>query len=101
MQERTKEIWTSGCDEAINFPYERFIANGESLLKQWAEFFGEDYEAQAQDRQNRVNDGIALGIIDKVYPMNYLDNFDFIESLKRLAMSGQIKRVKAGWRIKK
>ena len=97
---RTKELWTTGLDEAINFPFERFIRNGEAFLKQWAEYFGEDYEAGRQERQNRSIDEIALGIIDKVYPMNYLDNFAFIESLKRLAMSGQIVRKKNGWRIK-
>jgi len=97
----TKQIWTTGCDEAINFPYERYIRNGEEFLKQWAEFFGEDYETDRQARQNRTIDEIALGIIDKVYPMSYLDNFDFLESLKRLAMTGQIKRTKKGWRIKK
>lgn len=97
---RTKELWTTHIDEAINFPFERFIRNGEAFLRQWCESFGEDYEAQAQDRQNRINDRMALGIIDKVYPMCYLDNFAFIESLKRLAMSGQIIKKKNGWRIK-
>ena len=98
---RTKEIWTGNCDDALNFSIERWNARAEEFLKEWAEFFGDDYETEKRDRQNRVSDGIALGIIDKVYPMNYLDNFDFIESLKRLATSGQIKRIKAGWRVKK
>jgi len=101
MPARKKEIWTSGCDEALNFPYERFILKGEEFLQQWAEYFGEDYETEKHDRTNRTNDRMTLGIIDKVYPMNYLDNFDFVESLKRLVMSGQIKKTKKGWRIKK
>ena len=100
MALRTKEIWTTGLDEALNFPFERYIRNAEAFLKQWCDTFGEDYEVEAQDRQNRLDDRITLGIIDKVYPMNYLDNFAFIESLKRLAMSGQIIRKKNGWRIK-
>ena len=100
MPARTKEIWTTGLDEAINFPFERYIAKGEAFLRQWAESFGEDYEEERQARQNRTIDEIALGIVDKVYPMCYLDNFDFIESLKRLAMSGQIIKKKNGWRIK-
>jgi len=98
---RTKEIWTGNIDDALNFSVERWSAKAEEFLKSWAEFFGDDYETEKQDRQNRVNDKIALGIIDKVYPMHYLDNFDFIDSMKRLAMSGQIKRIKAGWRVKK
>lgn len=101
MALRTKEIWTSGLDEAINFPYERYIRNGETFLKQWAEFFGEDYEAERQARQNRVVDEMALGIIDKVYPMSYLDNFEFIEALKRLAQSGRITRKKNGWKLRR
>lgn len=97
--QRTKEIWTGNCDDALNFPIERWNKKAEEFLKEWAEFFGDDYETEKQDRQNRVNDNIALGIVDKVYPMNYLENFLFIESLKRLAMTGKIKRIKAGWRV--
>lgn len=97
----TKEIWTTGLDEALNFPFERFIRNGEAFLRDWAKFFGEDYETERQARENRTIDEIALGIIDKVYPMSYLDNFDFIESLKRLAMSGQVERKGKKWRIRR
>jgi hypothetical protein len=33
--------------------------------------------------------------------MAVIENFRYIEALKRLAMSGQIKKVKTGWRVKK
>ena len=101
MAFRTKEIWTGNCDDAINFPIERWSMKAEEFFREWAAFFGEDYEAGRQDRDNRRIDKMVLAIIEKIYPMSYLDNFDYLAGLRRLAESGQIKKKARGngWRI--
>ena len=99
--QRTKEFWTGGCDEAINFPYDRYRNHYNDFLQNWCEIFGEDLEAEQQKLQDRIDDRLTLGIIDGCYSMAVIENFRYIEALKRLAMSGQIKRVKTGWRVKK
>ena len=101
MAMRTKEIWTTGLDEAINFPYDRHMNHYTDFLKVWCEAFGEDLETEQQKLQDRIDDRLTLGIVDRCYSMAVIDNFQYIEALKRLAMSGQIKKVKTGWRVKK
>lgn len=60
-----------------------------------------DHAAERQDRQNRAHDKIAMEIIDKQLPFSALDNFDFLEALKRLAQSGRIvKKSRGGWRLR-
>ena len=101
MTLREKQIWTVQIDDAINFPYDRRMDHYNDFLKCWCEFFGEDLEAEQQRFQDGIDDRLTLGIIDKCYSMGVIDNFRYVESLKRLAMTGQIKRTKKGWRIKK
>ena len=98
---RTKEIWTTGLDEAINFPYDRLRNQYNDFLQMWCEFFGEDLETEQQKLQDRIDDRLTLGIIDKCYSMAVIENFRYIEALKRLAMSGQLKKVKTVWSVKK
>lgn len=98
---RTKEFWTTGLDEAINFPYDRHMNHYNDFLQVWCEVFGEDLETEQQKLQDNIDDRLTLGIIDKCYNMGVIDNFRYISALKRLAMSGQIKKVKTGWGVKK
>jgi hypothetical protein len=97
---RTKEIWTSNIDEAINFPYDRHMNQYNDFLRNWCEVFGEDLETEQQKFKDNIDDRLTLGIIDGCYNMAVIENFWYIEALKRLAMSGQIIRKKNGWRIK-
>ena len=102
MAMRTKEIWTTPIDEAINFPYDRFRNHYDDFLQSWCETTGEDLEAERQGLQDRIDDRITLGIIDGCYKMGSIENFRYLESVKRLAMSGQIIRKKrGGWKVDK
>lgn len=59
-----------------------------------------DHAAERKDRQQRAHDKIALDIIDKKLPYSALDNFDFLEALKRLVQSGKVvKKSRRGWRL--
>lgn len=100
MALRTKTIWTGNIDDALNYSIERWSSRAEDVLRECAEFLGEDYEAERQERNNRRIDKMVLAIIGKIYPMNYLDNFDYLAGLQRLAISGQIKKkARGGWRV--
>ena len=100
---KTKTIYTGNLDEALNFPFDRLLHGYHSFLRAWSEYFDEDYEAQAQAFQDRVDDRLTLGIVDRCYPMGVIENWRYLASLARLAKSGEIKRKKrgGGWMIVK
>ena len=100
---KTKTIHTGNIDEALNFPFDRLIQRYHSFLHAWSEYFDEDYEAQAQEFQDNIDDRLTLGIVDGCYAMGVIENWRYLASLARLAKAGEIKRKKrgGGWMIVK
>ena len=100
---KTKTIHTGNIDEAINFLYDLRMIKYKNFLKAWSEYFGEDYESQAQSFQDRIDDRLTLGIVDRCYPMGVIENWRYLASLARLVRVGEIRRKKrgGGWMIVK
>ena len=100
---KTKTIHTGNIDDALNFPFEQRLAQYQDFLRAWSECFGEDYAAQAQAFQDRVDDRLTLGIVDGCYAMGVIENWRYIASLARLAKAGDIARKTrgGGWKVAK
>ena len=100
---KPKTIYTANIDDAINYAFEQRIRQYQDFLKAWSEYFGEDYEAQAQAFQDNIDDRLTLGIVDKCYDMGVIENWRYLASLARLAKAGGIRRKKrgSGWMVVK
>ena len=100
---KTKTIHTANLDDALNFPFEQRIHQYKDFLRAWSEYFGENYVAQSQAFQDRVDDRLTLGIIDRCYDMGVIENWRYLASLARLAKARKIKRKKrgGGWMVVK
>ena len=85
--------------DCITYGIDRWAAKANNVLYQIDVFLGLDPTEEAYKRQERVDEKLTLGVIDGCWNMTIIDNFRFIEALKRLAQTKQIKRTKKGWKI--
>lgn len=91
-------------NDAINFGMERYIERVGSWLRLYDEVFypitgihPDDAEA---DRQNRMEDIVALHIIDRSLPAKSLDFYTMNAARKRLINAGVLqKKSRGGWKI--
>ena len=100
---RTKELWTESIENMVMLPFDKYLQDGEDFLKFWADTFGEDYAAEKKERQNRVDENLTVGIIEKRFPMSSIEHFRYMAAIHRLSGRGDIKFNKRakGWRVKK
>jgi len=95
-----RTAWES-IDNCLNYGAERFVAQGEDLLRRCDIFLGLDPDIEANARKERLDEVLTLGVLKKTLPAKALDFYARNAATKRLVNRGVIKRQRNKWKILK